>query len=162
MGRPLYSYISVVVCAAQTQTQKAFVESGHCREIPEASRSSKNPPKFSITGFLFSRICFFSPLNSPMVSNSFSPSLSSLSLSLNFLCLSFQDQSSPALDDCLKLLKGERDEQRLAGLLLVTKFCKGDNLSSLLTIYHAVGVQFLDRLLRTGTVALHLTLFELV
>ncbi|KAL6212025.1 hypothetical protein ACLB2K_017248 [Fragaria x ananassa] len=60
------------------------------------------------------------------------------------------DQSSPALDDCLKLLKGERDEQRLAGLLLVTKFCKGDNLSSLLTIYHAVGVQFLDRLLRTG------------
>lgn len=61
-----------------------------------------------------------------------------------------QDRSSPALDDCLKLLKGERDEQRLAGLLLVTKFCKGDDLSSLLTIYHAVGVQFLDRLLRTG------------
>ncbi|PRQ26677.1 putative neurochondrin [Rosa chinensis] len=60
------------------------------------------------------------------------------------------DQSSPALDDCLKLLKGERDEQRLAGLLLVTKFCKGDDLSSLLTIYDAVGVQFLDRLLRTG------------
>ncbi|XP_050363674.1 uncharacterized protein LOC126782466 [Argentina anserina] len=60
------------------------------------------------------------------------------------------DQSSPALDDCLKLLKGERDEQRLAGLLFVTKFCKGDDLSSLLTIYDAVGLQFLDRLLRTG------------
>ncbi|XP_068345246.1 uncharacterized protein [Pyrus communis] len=63
-----------------------------------------------------------------------------------------QDRQSPAaaLEDCLKLLKGERDEQRLAGLLLVTKFCKGDDLSSLQSIYNAVGVGFLDRLLRTG------------
>ncbi|XP_030534195.1 neurochondrin isoform X2 [Rhodamnia argentea] len=60
------------------------------------------------------------------------------------------DQQSPSLDDCLKLLKGERDEQRLAGLLLVTKFCKGDDLTSLRRIYDAVGTQFLDRLLRTG------------
>ncbi|CAL8997016.1 unnamed protein product [Prunus brigantina] len=61
-----------------------------------------------------------------------------------------QGKQSPPLEDCLKLLKGERDEQRLAGLLLVTKFFKGDDLSSLQTIYNAVGVGFLDRLLRTG------------
>ncbi|XP_062110966.1 uncharacterized protein LOC133822599 [Humulus lupulus] len=61
-----------------------------------------------------------------------------------------QEQPSPTLEDCLKLLRGDRDEQRLAGLLLVTKFCKGDDLSSLRRIYDAVGVRFLDRLLRTG------------
>uniref|UniRef100_A0A2P2L9B7 Uncharacterized protein MANES_03G012200 n=1 Tax=Rhizophora mucronata TaxID=61149 RepID=A0A2P2L9B7_RHIMU len=59
-------------------------------------------------------------------------------------------QRSPSLDDCLNLLKGERDEQRLAGLLLVTKFCRADDLPSLSTIYSAVGPRFLDRLLRTG------------
>ncbi|KAJ0090249.1 hypothetical protein Patl1_12531 [Pistacia atlantica] len=48
------------------------------------------------------------------------------------------------------MLKGERDEQRLAGLLLVTKFCKGDDVGSLRKVYDAVGVRFLDRLLRTG------------
>ncbi|XP_065849529.1 uncharacterized protein [Euphorbia lathyris] len=61
-----------------------------------------------------------------------------------------KQQHSPTLDDCLKLLKGERDEQRLAGLLLVTKFCKGDDVASLRRVYDAVGVSFLDRLLRTG------------
>lgn len=59
---------------------------------------------------------------------------------------------SPSLDDCLKLLKGERDEQRLAGLLLVTKFCKGDDVVSLRKVYDVVGARFLDRLLRTGNV----------
>ncbi|KAI4341920.1 hypothetical protein MLD38_026589 [Melastoma candidum] len=59
-------------------------------------------------------------------------------------------EKSPSLGDCLKLLRGERDEQRLAGLLLATKFSKGDDLSSLRAIYDAVGVRFLDRLLRTG------------
>lgn len=62
-----------------------------------------------------------------------------------------QQQHSPNLEECLKLLKGERDEQRLAGLLLVTKFCKADNHSSLRKVYDAVGSRFLDRLLRTGT-----------
>ncbi|KAJ0251859.1 Uncharacterized protein HA466_0127550 [Hirschfeldia incana] len=62
-----------------------------------------------------------------------------------------QDERSPSLDDCLKLLKGERDEQRLAGLLLVTKFCKSDDLAALKKVYEAVGVHFLDRLLRTGS-----------
>ncbi|KAA8521621.1 hypothetical protein F0562_012294 [Nyssa sinensis] len=59
-------------------------------------------------------------------------------------------EQSPSLEDCLKLLKGERDEQRLAGLLLVTKFCKGDDQVSIRKVYDAVGVRFLERLLRTG------------
>lgn len=59
------------------------------------------------------------------------------------------EQSVP-LQECLKLLKGERDEQRLAGLLLVTKFCKSDDIASLGVIYDAVGPHFLDRLLKTG------------
>ncbi|XP_022729716.1 neurochondrin isoform X2 [Durio zibethinus] len=59
-------------------------------------------------------------------------------------------EQSVSLQDCMKLLKGERDEQRLAGLLLVTKFCKSDDLVSLRAIYDAVGPRFLDRLLRTG------------
>ncbi|KAK9130530.1 hypothetical protein Sjap_011017 [Stephania japonica] len=57
---------------------------------------------------------------------------------------------SPNLEDCLKLLKGERDEQRLAGLLLATKFCNGDDHASIRRVYEAVGARFLDRLLRTG------------
>ncbi|MBA0626457.1 hypothetical protein Godav_004123, partial [Gossypium davidsonii] len=61
-----------------------------------------------------------------------------------------EQSQSVSLQDCLKLLKGERDEQRLAGLLLVTKFCKSDDLVSLRAIYDAVGPHFLDRLLRTG------------
>ncbi|KAK3211603.1 hypothetical protein Dsin_016309 [Dipteronia sinensis] len=61
-----------------------------------------------------------------------------------------EQSQSQSLEDCLKLLKGERDEQRLAGLLLVTKFCKGDDVVSLRRVYDAVGVRFLDRLLRTG------------
>ncbi|XP_057959684.1 uncharacterized protein LOC131152081 isoform X2 [Malania oleifera] len=57
---------------------------------------------------------------------------------------------SPSFEDCLKLLTGERDEQRLAGLLLVPKFCKGDDYISIRRVYEAVGVRFLDRLLTTG------------
>ncbi|KAL5698436.1 hypothetical protein ACHQM5_029470 [Ranunculus cassubicifolius] len=54
------------------------------------------------------------------------------------------------MEDCLRLLKGERDEQRLAGLLLATKFCKGDDHASIQRVYEAVGPRFLDRLLKTG------------
>lgn len=61
-----------------------------------------------------------------------------------------QQEPNLNLEDCLKLLKGERDEQRLAGLLLVTKFCKADDHSSLRKVYNAVGSRFLERLLRTG------------
>lgn len=60
------------------------------------------------------------------------------------------EQKIPALDDCLKLLQGERDEQRLAGLLLVTKCCNNDDHDSIFKVYNAIGVRFLDRLLRTG------------
>lgn len=59
-------------------------------------------------------------------------------------------QLEPSLDDCLKLLRGERDEQRLAGLLLVTKFCDKDDHTAIRKVYDAVGPQFLHRLLRTG------------
>ncbi|GAB2286927.1 hypothetical protein Dimus_021315 [Dionaea muscipula] len=61
-----------------------------------------------------------------------------------------QKPQSLALEDCLKLLRGERDEQRLAGLLLVTKVCEKDDHDSIRRVYDAVGVRFLDRLLRTG------------
>lgn len=60
------------------------------------------------------------------------------------------DSSSISLEDCLKLLRGERDEQRLAGLLLVTKVCSQDDRSAIRQVYHAVGPKFLHRLLRTG------------
>ncbi|MED6132477.1 hypothetical protein PIB30_019452 [Stylosanthes scabra] len=61
-----------------------------------------------------------------------------------------EQEQCPNIEDCLKLLKGDRDEQRLAGLLLVTKFCKAEDHSSLRRVYHAVGPTFLHRLLRTG------------
>ncbi|WCJ30351.1 neurochondrin family protein [Euphorbia peplus] len=86
---------------------------------------------------------FLSPQNSsPLLRNFLATVLLQISME--------QQQRSPTLDDCLKLLKGERDEQRLAGLLLVTKFCKGDDVVSLRRVYDSVGVTFLDRLLRTG------------
>ncbi|XP_059063259.1 uncharacterized protein LOC131071776 isoform X4 [Cryptomeria japonica] len=58
--------------------------------------------------------------------------------------------SGNALEECLKLLRGERDEQRLAGLLLATKFCQGDDKGSVVKVFNAVGMLFLDRLLKTG------------
>ncbi|CAN0840940.1 ncdn [Linum grandiflorum] len=61
-----------------------------------------------------------------------------------------EEAQTPSIADCLKLLKGERDEQRLAGLLLVTKVCKRDDLSSLRAVYDTVDVRFLDRLFKTG------------
>ncbi|XP_062023911.1 uncharacterized protein LOC133740076 [Rosa rugosa] len=60
-------------------------------------------------------------------------------------------QSPPLVHDCLKLLKSETDEQRLAGLDLLTQFRKANDLSSLLTIHHALGPHFLDQLLPTAT-----------
>lgn len=66
--------------------------------------------------------------------------------------MELQQEQTPSvsIEDCLKLLKGEKDEQRLAGLFLVTKICKVDDLASLSRVYNAVGAKFLDRLLRTG------------
>ncbi|XP_068652344.1 uncharacterized protein [Aristolochia californica] len=59
-------------------------------------------------------------------------------------------ESAPAMEECLKLLKGERDEQRLAGLLLATKVCQNNDNASILKAYEAVGSRFLERLLKTG------------
>lgn len=59
--------------------------------------------------------------------------------------------SSPSLEDIMKLLRGKTDSQRLAGLLLVTKFCDKDDQHTILNVYHAIGSTFLHRLLLTGT-----------
>ncbi|XP_022976133.1 neurochondrin homolog isoform X1 [Cucurbita maxima] len=66
--------------------------------------------------------------------------------------MELQQEQTPSvsIEDCLKLLKGEKDEQRLVGLFLVTKICKVDDIASLTRVYNAVGAKFLDRLLRTG------------
>nr|GMC95651.1 neurochondrin isoform X2 [Ipomoea batatas] len=55
-----------------------------------------------------------------------------------------QPPLQPSLNDCLKLLRGERDEQCLAGLLLVTKFCSKDH-DAIRKVYDIVGPQFLHR-----------------
>ncbi|KAK8966359.1 hypothetical protein KSP40_PGU005832 [Platanthera guangdongensis] len=60
------------------------------------------------------------------------------------------DSISSSLDDCLNLLRGERDEQKLVGLLLVTKLSAVDDHEALLKAYKAVGTHFLHRLLITG------------
>lgn len=59
-------------------------------------------------------------------------------------------QPPAGLTDCLNLLKADRDEQKLAGLLLVTKFINNDDVASISAIYDAVGDVFLTRLLNTG------------
>jgi hypothetical protein len=41
------------------------------------------------------------------------------------------------LEECLKLLRGERDERRLYGLLLATKFGRGDDKDSILKVFPA-------------------------
>ncbi|KAI3992523.1 hypothetical protein MKX01_022614 [Papaver californicum] len=59
-------------------------------------------------------------------------------------------EQTPALEDCLKHLKGERDEQQLAGFFLTTKFCTGYDHDSIYGIYDVVGDRFLNRLLMSG------------
>ncbi|KAG6543455.1 hypothetical protein Mapa_015125 [Marchantia paleacea] len=56
----------------------------------------------------------------------------------------------PSLDECLKLLGGKSDEQRLAGLLLVTKFVKVDDLDAVRKVFDAIGFQFINRLINTS------------
>lgn len=57
-----------------------------------------------------------------------------------------------SLEECLKLLKGNIDEQRLVGLLLATKFVSGNNVEAVRQVFDAVGIQFINRLLETGAV----------
>ncbi|KAL9236540.1 hypothetical protein vseg_011196 [Gypsophila vaccaria] len=84
-----------------------------------------------------------------MEHQSSSPSSSSPSLSPS-PSPSPSSSSSAGLDECLKLLRGERDEQRLAGLLLATKFCDNDDHPSIRLLYHSLSPLFLHRLLLTG------------
>lgn len=58
--------------------------------------------------------------------------------------------SAEGLKNCLKYLKGNSDEQRLVGLLLATKYVQGDDKESILQIFDAIGVQFINRLLKSG------------
>ncbi|KZV57873.1 neurochondrin-like [Dorcoceras hygrometricum] len=59
--------------------------------------------------------------------------------------------SSPSLEDITKLLRGQTDSQRMAGLFLVTKFCNsGDHQHTILEIYRSLDPTFLHRLLLTG------------
>lgn len=60
------------------------------------------------------------------------------------------ESTSSSLADCLNLLRGECDEQKLVGLLLVTKLLEADDHEALLKAYKAVGSRFLHRLLITG------------
>jgi hypothetical protein len=55
------------------------------------------------------------------------------------------------MEDCLKLLQGSNDEQRLVGLLLATKIVAGDDLQAVRKVFDAIGFPFLKRLLKTGT-----------
>jgi hypothetical protein len=55
-----------------------------------------------------------------------------------------------ALDDCLRLLRGERDEQKLAGLLIAANVCRAADAAAVAQVYRAVGPRFLRRLLNTG------------
>ncbi|MCO5581196.1 hypothetical protein L7F22_035074 [Adiantum nelumboides] len=58
--------------------------------------------------------------------------------------------SAGGLENCLNFLKGNSDEQRLVGLLLATKYVKGDEKSSVIQIFDAVGIQFINRLLKSA------------
>ncbi|KAL6635290.1 hypothetical protein ACP70R_027961 [Stipagrostis hirtigluma subsp. patula] len=57
---------------------------------------------------------------------------------------------TPPLEDCLRLLRGERDEQKLAGLLVAAKVCHAGDAAAVVEVYRAVGPRFLRRLLNTG------------
>ncbi|EFJ14768.1 hypothetical protein SELMODRAFT_423365 [Selaginella moellendorffii] len=61
-----------------------------------------------------------------------------------------------SLDECLKLLRGSNDEQRLVGLLLATKFVSGGDAQAVHEVFDAIGFQFVDRLLRTERICVGL------
>ncbi|XP_040376742.1 uncharacterized protein LOC102708695 [Oryza brachyantha] len=58
--------------------------------------------------------------------------------------------AAPALEDCLRLLRGERDEQKLAGLLVAANVCRAGDAAAVVEVYRAVGPRFLRRLINTG------------
>lgn len=56
-----------------------------------------------------------------------------------------------SLEECLRLLRSNTDEQRLVGLLLATKFVEGGDSSAVGQVFDAVGFSFIDRLLRSAS-----------
>ncbi|KAG8089441.1 hypothetical protein GUJ93_ZPchr0011g28341 [Zizania palustris] len=58
--------------------------------------------------------------------------------------------ATPPLEDCLRLLRGERDEQKLAGLLIAANVCRVGDVAAIVEVYRAIGSRFLHRLLNTG------------
>ncbi|KAG8084951.1 hypothetical protein GUJ93_ZPchr0010g8269 [Zizania palustris] len=58
--------------------------------------------------------------------------------------------ATPPLEDCLCLLHGEHDEQKLAGLLIAANVCRAGDVATVVEVYRAVGSRFLRRLLNTG------------
>ncbi|GAQ87399.1 hypothetical protein KFL_003500110 [Klebsormidium nitens] len=59
-------------------------------------------------------------------------------------------QPGGSLDECLALLRGGSDEQRLVGLLLATRFVSAGDLAAVEAVFDAVGWAFIGRLFRTG------------
>ncbi|KAL3700351.1 hypothetical protein R1sor_018373 [Riccia sorocarpa] len=55
-----------------------------------------------------------------------------------------------SLDECLRLLRGGTDEQRFVGLLMVTKFVKGDDVDTVRKVFDAIGFQSIDRLIKSS------------
>jgi hypothetical protein len=59
-------------------------------------------------------------------------------------------QAGGSLEECLALLRGRSDEQRLVGLLLATKFVSSGDLTAVEAVFDAVGWAFIGRLFKTG------------
>ena len=58
-----------------------------------------------------------------------------------------EGNSGIRVDDCMKLLGGKSDEEKFAGLLLVTKAVRSDDLDVMRRVMQAVGMAFICRLL---------------
>lgn len=58
------------------------------------------------------------------------------------------------LGDCLKLLRGSSDEQRLAGVLLATQFVSAGDEKAVSQVFDAIGVNFIDRLLQNPSMGM--------
>ncbi|KAG8052520.1 hypothetical protein GUJ93_ZPchr0001g31684 [Zizania palustris] len=54
------------------------------------------------------------------------------------------------LEDCLHLLRGEHDEQKLTGLLIAANVCHTGDVATVMEVYRAIGSLFLRRRLNTG------------
>lgn len=55
-----------------------------------------------------------------------------------------------SLDECVRLLRSDTDEQRLVGLLLATKLVEGGDAAAVGRVFDAVGFSFIDRLCQSA------------